>query len=120
AFRFYIADGYRGSITLSYTTLANGSVVSRTYTANNYMTEAVNGRTVYYVDLDMRAFDFAAPITITVDGDNGSVSGTYSLAMYYHAVAKELDTLTGLANAIYAYSESARLYRLYSEVNGLT
>ena len=120
AFRFYIADGYRGSITLSYTTLVDGSLVSRTYTANNYMTEAVDGRTVCYVDLDMRAFDFAAPITITVDGDNGSVSGTYSLAMYYHAVAKEIDAITGLANAIYAYSESARLYRLYSEVNGLT
>ena len=67
----------------------------------------------------MRAFDFAAPISITVDGDGGSVTASYSLAMYYHAVAKEIGKLTELANAIYAYSESARIYREYSQVYGL-
>ena len=120
AFRFYIADGYKGSITLTYTTHADESLVSRTYTESSFMTENVDGRTVYYIDISMRAFDFAAPLAITVEGDGESVTATYSLAMYYHAVAKELGILTELANAIYAYSESARIYRDYSVINGLT
>ena len=68
-----------------------------------------------YIDLGMRAFDFAAPITITVDGE----CGVYSLAMYYHSVASEMGAITEFINAIYAYSESAALYRKYSELHGL-
>lgn len=114
AFRFYIADGYTGDITLSYESLAGG-VVSVTYRCDDFVTETVNGAVRTYIDLGMRAFDFAAPITITVDGE----CGVYSLAMYYHSVASEMGAITEFINAIYAYSESAALYRKYSELHGL-
>lgn len=119
AFRFYVKDGYNGSITLSYVTYADGSTVSRTYTPDKFITETVDGVTRRYVDLSMRAFDFAAPITVTVDGADEGVSAVYSLAMYYHSVANEMGAITEFINAIYAYSESAALYRNFSQAYGL-
>ncbi|MBR3681641.1 MAG: heparinase II/III family protein [Clostridia bacterium] len=119
AFRFYVRDGYNGNITLSYATLADGSTVSRTFTPESFVTEVAEGETRRYVNLTMRAFDFATPITVTVEGEGGSVSASYSLAMYYHSVACEIGPLTEFINAIYAYAESARLYRGYSDENGL-
>ena len=118
AFRFYVNDGYNGNITLSYESLAGGTI-SYTYRSVDFVTETVDGVTRRYVDLGMRAFDFASRITITVDGENGSVSDVYSLAMYYHSVATEIGMITEFINSIYAYSESAAIYREYSELNGL-
>ncbi len=112
AFRFYIKGGYSGSISLSYVSLADGRVIRRSCFTNG-ATQAEGG----YIDLPMSAFDLAAPITVTVEDGDGSVSVTYNLAMYYHAVATEMGPITEFINAIYAYSESARLYRSDSETD---
>ena len=107
AYRFFIADGFSGSVTLSYTAI-DGSKVSKTFDSSSFIpATGADGGMVRYVELQMRPFELTSDITITV----GGASAVYNLRAYYHAVAKEQGVTTNLINAIYAYAESAVNYK---------
>ena len=115
AYRLYIANGYTGTVSITYTSLVmqedGGYTVTHSFdtsTLDGVSGVAADGRR--YVDVSMYAFDLASEITLTVETEGGAASATYSLAAYYHQMATAIDDLTALVNAVYAYSEAARVY----------
>lgn len=111
-FRFYVTDGYEGEITLSYVSYDGTVVTARILASESLLTEVrEDGSSVRYIDLSMKAYDFASPVTVSAVIDGNTVSGEYSLAMYYHSAATDLGITLDFLNAICAYAESARLYR---------
>ncbi len=104
-FRFVLSENYTGDVTFRYISVDSyGNEILREPTYS-----VVNG-TYYgekYIEIERKAFNITDDITIiTASGE-----AVYSLAAYYHHTAVELGELTDLLNALYAYSETARIYR---------
>ncbi len=114
-YRFYVEDGFTGTLTVTYTSAAvgeeGGYTVTRTVNCSDLADiDGVTADGTRFFDVYMNSFDLAAQLTLTAQAEDGIASATYVLSDYYHAIAKELDPLSGLLNALYAYAETARLY----------
>lgn len=100
AFRFTVAKN--ATVTLSYVDMS-GKLQSLTVSA-------IAGE---FIELDMRLFDFASEITVTVRGVD--VIGSYDLYTYISAVENDGDVTNdgclALVKALYAYVMSARSYK---------
>ena len=100
AFRFTVAKN--ATVTLSYVDMS-GKLQSLTVSA-------IAGE---FIELDMRLFDFASEITVTVQGVD--VIGSYDLYTYISAVENDGDVTNdgclALVKALYSYVMSARSYK---------
>lgn len=100
---FNLNSGYSGKFTLHYT--AYGKAVSKTYTV---VDGKCDGRS--YIELELNAYDFRTDVRIETEGGEG----VYNLQAYYNATEGIDGRLTALLNALYAYSEKAQEYKVYS------
>ena len=101
-FRFNLNSAYTGTVTVSYTA-SSGETVAKAFDVVNGI---CNGNS--YIEIGFKAYYLTDTITITTA--NGSAE--YSLANYYYYSAVEAGSpLANLLNALYAYCETARLYK---------
>lgn len=108
SFRLYVSSGFNGSITVGYSAFANLSQVTKSFDTQALPIDEYGRR---YIDLDVLALDLTAPLSLEFTSSGITTTAEYSLAAYYHGVAKDEDALTYFMNALYAYSECARLYQ---------
>lgn len=100
-FRFVLLESYTGDVTFTYTA-SNGEKVSKTFSVVNGTYGGNN-----YIEIGFKAYFMTDSITITTAKGTAS----YSLANYYYYEVNEHGALANLLNALYAYCETAKLYR---------
>ena len=64
-----------------------------------------------YIELSLNAYDLRADITIKTAGG----TGVYNLKTYYNTITELDSSITGILNALYAYSEKAEEYKKLSK-----
>ncbi len=108
SFRLYVAADFEGSITVGYASFVTSSQSKESFDTESLPIDEYGRR---YIDLDVLALDLTSPLELSFTSNGTTVGARYSLAAYYHGVAKDEDALTYFINALYAYSECARLYK---------
>ncbi len=100
-FRFNLVSDYTGTVTLTYTA-GDGTRATQTF-------EVVNGscKGNTYIEISLKAYYMIDDVEIATAKGNA----TYNLANYYYFEANENGALTNLLNALYAYCETAKLYK---------
>ncbi len=101
--RFYLSEGYTGTVTLTYKALT-GTDVPVSF-------EVVDGKYdgVGYIELALKAYYVAGDITVSFDGQTATQGTTFNLAAYI-AGTQDADAVAA-AKALYAYSASALAYQ---------
>ncbi len=114
-FVFNFNSGYSGTVTFTYkTNMSDSNVVTAVTVANGNITsvvvggKALEGVSGTSYQLDMRTFDMAENIAISVDG---AASVNYSLDVYYAKAVQDSDALYDLIIALKSYCITAREYR---------
>ncbi|MBQ2793586.1 MAG: hypothetical protein IJF05_02675 [Clostridia bacterium] len=100
-FRFNLKEDYNGEVSFTYTA-SDGSRKTATYTVVNGL---CGGKS--YIEIGFKAYFMTEDIEITT----AKGTATYNLANYYYYEINESGTLANLINALYAYCETARIYR---------
>ncbi len=100
-YRFNLAEGYTGTVTLDYTVFG----IERTLTFD--VTDGKH-RGKEYIELWMNVGSFHSSVTVKTSGG----SAVYSLGHYYNSTDAD-GTLRALLNALTAYSEKAQEYKSY-------
>ncbi len=110
---------FSGTVVFTYT--SDGATVTKTVVVQNGIVASIDGSSIGngialgYFDVERKAFDMVnSAISFSV---NGGDTYSYSLANYYYHSATENDSLTRLLNALYAYCETARIYRTAHPTN---
>ncbi|MBR2930959.1 MAG: hypothetical protein IKC32_06995 [Clostridia bacterium] len=101
-YRFYLREGYSGSVTLEYTVFGiERSITFRVMDGKNA------GRR--YIELQLDVGSFHSPITVSASG----WVGTYSLGSFYDHYSTD-GRLNALLNALASYSEKAEEYKIHT------
>ena len=100
-FRFNLKEDYNGEVSFTYTA-SDGSRKTATYAVVNGL---CGGKS--YIEIGFKAYFMTEDIEITT----AKGTATYNLANYYYYEINESGTLANLINALYAYCETARIYR---------
>ena len=103
AVRFYLAESFTGTLTLTYKDLDDADV-NTTFTVENGKVDGKN-----YVELDLKAYYVANDITISFTGMTATENTAFNLAAY--VVGCPDAEATTVAKALYAYATSALAYQ---------
>lgn len=103
AVRFYLAESYTGTLTLTYKDV-NSTDVNTAFTVEN---GKVDGKS--YVELTLKAYYVANDITISFTGQSANADTAFNLAAYIVGCTDA--EATTVAKALYAYATSALAYQ---------